>query len=191
MKNLSPLLACFVALIACNNQNSANNVNDTNPNENIEAVSNEQTTSIVTDTLISDTTEIYTETSQDIRFAGWEHEQWIDNEYIRTVRKFIDAYNNGEIEDASLDEYKDYIKGKFVIGDIKPSIMGGGAFIYIIFLDYPEKIFTTMVNSSIDEETKEVYDYCCMGLKLEDYESGYTQEDIKRFLKEHPEHKMW
>ncbi|MBQ3623156.1 MAG: hypothetical protein IJA04_05575 [Bacteroidaceae bacterium] len=191
MKNLSPLLACFVALLSCSNQNSANKVNDTNPNENIEAVSNEQTTSIVTDTLISDTTEIYTETSQDIRFAGWEHEQWIDNEYIRTVRKFIDAYNNGEIEDASLDEYKDYIKGKFVIGDIKPSIMGGGAFIYIIFLDYPEKIFTTMVNSSIDEETKEVYDYCCMGLKLEDYESGYTQEDIKRFLKEHPEHKMW
>jgi hypothetical protein len=90
MKNLLPLLACFVALIACNNRNSANKVNETNSTENMEVVSNEQTTPIVADTIDSDTTEEKRgESLNDIRFAGWGKAEWVDNEYIRTVRRYL------------------------------------------------------------------------------------------------------
>ena len=78
------------------------------------------------------------ETLNDIRFAGWTKEDWADNEYIREVRRYIDAYNRGEFEDPDLDECKEYIQGKFVIGDIKPGLWGG-AFMYIVFFDHPDK----------------------------------------------------
>ena len=50
------------------------------------------------------------EALNDIRFAGWTSKEWADNDYIRAVRKFIDAYNNGEIEYPYLDEHKEYIQ---------------------------------------------------------------------------------
>lgn len=191
MKNLLPLLACLVALIACNNRNSANRVNDTNSSGNIEAVYNEQTTPIVADTLDADTTEAKApESLNDIRFDGWGKEQWIDNEYIRTVRRYLDAYNNGEIEDADLDEYKDCVQGKFIIGDIQPWI-AGGAIIYIVFYDHPEKMFYAIVYSYVNVQTREVYDYECRGIRLETAEFGSSQDEIEQFLKDCPEHKMW
>lgn len=191
MKNLLPLLACFVALIACNNRNSANCVNDINPTENIEAVSNEQTTPIVADTIDLDTTEEKRgETLNDIRFAGWGKAEWVDNEYIRTVRRYLDAYNNGEIEDADLDEYKDCVQGKFIIGDIQPWMLGG-AIIYIVFYDHPEKLFYSVVYSYVDEQTREVYDYECRGIRLETAEFRSSKDEIEEFLKDCPEHKMW
>ena len=30
----------------------------------------------------------------DIRFDGWEDSDWLDNEYIRTLRKYLDDYSN-------------------------------------------------------------------------------------------------
>lgn len=191
MKNLLPLLACFVALIACNNRNSANKVNETNSTENMEIVSNKQTTPIVADTIDSDTTEEKRgETLNDIRFAGWGKAEWVDNEYIRTVRRYLDAYNNGEIEDADLDEYKDCVQGKFIIGDIQPWI-AGGAIIYIVFYEHPEKLFYAIVYSSVNVETREVYDYECRGIRLETAEYGISKDEIEEFLKDCPEHKMW
>jgi hypothetical protein len=191
MKNLLPLLACFVALIACNNQNCANNVNDTNSSGNIEAVYNEQTTPIVADTLDADTTEAKApESLNDIRFDGWGKAEWVDNEYIRTVRKYLDAYNNGEITDTVLDEYKDDIQGKFIIGDIQPWMLGG-AIIHIVFYDHPEKLFYSVVYSYVDEQTREVYDYECRGIRLETAECGISQDEIEEFLKDCPEHRMW
>jgi hypothetical protein len=130
------------------------------------------------------------ETLNDIRFAGWGKKEWADNEYIRAVRKHIDAYLNGEIKDSYLDEYKDYIKGKFVIGDIKPGLWGG-AFMYIVFFNNPEKTFSVLVQSEVDVETRTISNYECYGLKMEDFDLGFSQEDIKQFLKECPEHKMW
>lgn len=65
------------------------------------------------------------ENLNDIRFAGWTKKEWADNEYIREVRRYIDAYNRGEIKDSDLDKCKDYIQGKFLIGSIEPGIYGG------------------------------------------------------------------
>jgi len=182
MKKYLFLLTCLLALIACNNQK-----NKANAAESKEVVSNEQIYPTVTDTITETKT---SETLNDIRFAGWGKAEWVDNEYIRTVRKYIDAYNNGEITDTTLDEYKDYIQGKFIIGDIQPWI-AGGALIYIIFCEKPDKMFYSIVYSSVNVQTREVYDYQCRGIRLETNESGCTKEEIKQFLKECPEHRMW
>lgn len=129
------------------------------------------------------------ETFNDIRFAGWGDAEWCDNEYIRTVRKYIDAYNKGEFTDKNLDKYKDYIQGKFV-AEVEPS-MAGGAVIYIVFCDHPEKVFYSIVYSSVNVQTREIYDYKCIGLRLESSGSECTKEDIKKGLAEHPEVRMW
>lgn len=34
-------------------------------------------------------------TLNEIRFNGWERSEWLDNEYIRTLRKYLDNYNKG------------------------------------------------------------------------------------------------
>ena len=130
------------------------------------------------------------EALNDIRFAGWTSKDWADNEYIRTLRKYLDAYNSGKIEDARLDEYKDYIKGKFVIADIEPYIVGG-AYISIIFYDNPDKIFSAVVYSDVDEKTRTISNYDCRGLKNENLDLEFSQEDILQLLKECPEHKLW
>ena len=189
MRTYLLLLTCLLTLASCNFKN--NKVNETNSTENMEVVSNEQTTPIVAYTLDSDTTEEKRgETLNDIRFAGWGKAEWVDNEYIRTVRRYLDAYNNGEIIDTELDEYKDDIQGKFIIGDIQPWMLGG-AIIYIVFYDHPEKLFYSVVYSYVDEQTREVYDYECRGIRLETAEYGSSQDEIEQFLKDCPEHKMW
>ena len=126
----------------------------------------------------------------DIRFAGWTKKEWVDNDYIRAVRKYIDAYNSGKIKNPDLDEHKKYIQGKFVIADIQPYLIGG-ALIYIIFYDHPEKTFSAHVYSDVDEKTRVVSNYECRGLKNEKIDLKFSQEEILQFLKECPEHKLW
>lgn len=130
------------------------------------------------------------EALNDIRFAGWTKKEWADNDYIRAVREFIDAYNNGEIEYPYLDEYKQLIQGKFVLADIQPYLIGG-ALIYIVFYDNPEYTFSAHVYSDVDEMTRVVSNYDCRGLRNENIDLELSQEEILQFLKECPEHKMW
>jgi hypothetical protein len=170
-------------LFACNNQNIAK-VADVS----VDSLENVNYTDTAECDSIENTT--YREPLNDIRFDGWTKKEWADNEYIREVRRYIDAYNNGEFEDTYLDEYKEYIQGKFVIGDINPGLWGG-AFMYIVFYDYPDKTFSVVVYSDVDEETRTVSNYECRGLKYEDMDLGFSQEDILQFLKECPEQKMW
>lgn len=185
MKTIVILLLCSVPLLSCGDNKSATE------SAEVSALI-EDTVSRTVDTTENDKIDSVQkgETLNDIRFAGWGKAEWIDNEYIRTVRKYIDLYNNGETEDATLDEYKDYIQGKFILGDIQPWI-AGGAIVYIIFCDNPEKMFYSIVYSSVNVQTREVYDYQCRGIRLETNESGCTKEDILQFLKDCPEHRLW
>lgn len=80
----------------------------------------------------------------DIRFEGWTDKEWLDNEYIRALRKHLDAYNKGEIIDIHSDEYKEDLKGKFVIANIEPYLLGG-AFIQFVFIEKPQKVYNTWV----------------------------------------------
>ena len=182
IRNITFLSVFMISLLSCNCQNTSNRRNIVD-NHTIDSATSEDTE--------YETTEDRTrETLNDIRFDGWTKKEWADNEYIREVRRFIDAYNNGEFEDTYLDEYKEYIQGKFVIGDINPGLWGG-AFMYIVFYDYPDKTFSVLVYSDVDEETRTVSNYECRGLKYEDMDLGFSQEDILQFLKECPEQTMW
>ena len=109
---------------------------------------------------------------------------------IRELRLYINDYLSGEIEDTELDEYRENIKGKFVIVNIVPFVMGG-AQIYICFMDCPSKVFSSWVYSSVDEENEVVLEYICKGLSYVGEEPGYTEEVIRRIMSEHPEIKAW
>ena len=106
------------------------------------------------------------------------------------LRLYINDYLSGEIENAELDEYRENIKGKFAIVNIVPFIMGG-AQIYICFMDCPSKVFSSWVYSSVDEEDEVVLEYICKGLSYVGEETGYTKEEIRRIMSEHPEIKAW
>ena len=183
MKKILLVVYCLIMLFACNNQNIAK-VADVS----VDSLENVNYTDTAECDSIENTT--YREPLNDIRFDGWTKKEWADNEYIREVRRYIDAYNNGEIKDPYLDEYKEFIQGNFVIGDINPGLWGG-AFMYIVFYDHPDKTFSVLVYSDVDEETRTVSNYECRGLKYEDMDLGFSQEDILQFLKECPEQKMW
>ncbi len=181
MKKLLIFICCAI-LLSCGHKNQTK---DTSLTQNIVVAE-------ATDTNPSDTTEKNArgETLNDIRFAGWGKKEWADNDYIRAVRKYIDAYNSGKIKDEYLDEHKKYIQGKFIIADIQPYLTGG-ALIYIIFYDNPEQTFSAHVYSDVDEKTRVVSNYECRGLKNENIDLEFSQEDILQFLKECPEHRLW
>lgn len=99
MKNIL-LVACMISLLSCNCQNTSNRRNIVD-NHTIDSATNEITE-------LEATEDGTRETLNDIRFDGWTKKEWAYNDYIRAVRKYIDAYNKGEIENPDLDEYKDY-----------------------------------------------------------------------------------
>lgn len=178
------IFTCLLSLLSCNNQNRTKG-GDVSDEDNIVI----DTTSHITECeSVEDTT--YRETLNDIRFAGWTKKEWADNEYIREVRRYIDAYLNGDVENPALDAHKCYMQGKFIIADISPCLWGG-AFIYFSFYDYPDKVFAAMVYSDVDEKTRVVSNYECRSLAYEDLDLKITQEEIRQFLKESPEQKMW
>ena len=181
MKQLLLLFVCLATLFSCNSQNNTNS-------KNTVADSAVDTNSYSVASQDADYGE--KETLNDIRFDGWTKKEWADNEYIRAVRKYIDAYNSGEIKNSDLDEHKKYIQGKFAIADIQPYI-AGGALIYIIFYDNPEQTFSAHVYSDVDEKTRAVSNYECRGLKNENMNLEFSQEDIIQFLKDCPEQRLW
>lgn len=126
----------------------------------------------------------------DIRFAGWTDKDWLDNDYIRELRKHIDAYLNGQMPNLYPDHYKEHVKGKFVIVNIEPYLLGG-VFIQFCFIENPSKIFNVWVYSDVDEEREKVLDYDCKSIQLEDSEMDLTKEEILKIIKEHPENKLW
>lgn len=127
----------------------------------------------------------------DIRFANFKDKDWIDNDYIRALRKYIDDYKSGKVKDEELNMYKDDIQGKFVIGRTEPFLLGG-LFIEFIFVDKPENSFSVWVYSDVDEQKKTVIGYSVRDIRQEEQNSGFTsKQQILNLLKEHPEYKMW
>lgn len=125
----------------------------------------------------------------DIRFAGWTEKEWLDNEYIRTLRRYLDAYNQGKVTNEELNPYRKLVKSKFVVARIEKFLLGG-AFISITFVDSPEKVFRAWVYSDVDEETEKVSNY---RVKVVKYETDIemTKEELQQLMKEHPEYKAW
>ena len=175
------LFVCLATFFSCNSKNR------TNSNSAVEDSAIEASSTYVASEVANNGGK---EALNDIRFAGWGKKEWADNDYIRAVRKYIDAYNSGEIKDDYLDEQKKYIQGEFAIADIQPYI-AGGALIYIIFYVNPEQTFSAHAYSDVDQKTRAVSNYECRGLKNENMNLEFSQEDIIQFLKDCPEQRLW
>lgn len=129
-------------------------------------------------------------TLNEIRFDGWERSDWLDNEYIRTLRKYLDDYNNGIVSNPALDPYKEQIKGQFVVYDINPYLLGG-ALIRITFLDMPDRVFSSWIYSNVDEKKEIVESYEFRSISIEEETTGMTKEDILQAIKEMEGLKLW
>ena len=129
-------------------------------------------------------------TLNEIRFNGWERSDWLDNEYIRTLRKYLDNYNNGLVSNPTLDPYKEQIKGQFVVYDINPYLLGG-ALIRITFLDMPDRVFSSWIYSNVDEKKEMVESYEFRSISIEEETTDMTKEDILQAIKEMEGLKLW
>ncbi len=126
----------------------------------------------------------------EIRFANFTDKDWLDNEYIRTLRVYIDSFVSGKVKDEELEPYKNDVKGKFVIANVEPFLLGG-LFIQFIFIDKPEKVFTAWVYSDVDEDAEKVVGYSVRRISLDERKNELSREQIFQEMKEHPELKLW
>lgn len=129
-------------------------------------------------------------TLNEIRFDGWERSEWLDNEYIRTLRKYLDDYNKGIVSNPALDPYKEQIKGQFVVYDINSYLLGG-ALIRITFLDMPDRVFSSWIYSNVDEKKEIVESYEFRSISIEGETIDMTKEDILQAIKEMEGLKLW
>lgn len=132
----------------------------------------------------------HVKTLNEIRFNGWERSDWLDNEYIRTLRKYLDDYNNGIVSNPALDPYREHIKGQFVVYDINSYLLGG-ALIRITFLDMPDRVFSSWIYSNVDEKKEIVESYEFRSISIEEETTGMTKEDILQAIKEMEGLKLW
>lgn len=126
----------------------------------------------------------------DIRFAGWTEKEWLDNEYIRTLRRYLNDYSQGKIENEELEPYRHLTKGKFVVGQIEPFMLGG-VLIYIMFVDEPEKVFAVTVYSEVNSKTEEILNYEVRTISYMSEIEGMPKELLQQLIKEYPEQKVW
>ena len=134
----------------------------------------------------------YTDTISlnDIRFSGWTEEDWWDNDYIKALRAYLDEFQAGRIEDEELAPYKDKINCQFVVGYIG-QFLGGGAFIDIIFLDLPNRVFSSWVYSYVDGETNVITGYEVRSVTIQEELIEISKEEILNDVKEDPNLKLW
>lgn len=188
MKHINLYFVCLIVLsMSCTNSG-----NQKNYDQSVNIVTADEILSSpeISDTLPNCEERTQSKSLNDIRFDGWESQDWLDNDYIRALREYLDDYSKGKIINQELDPYKKYVKGKFIIADIEPYILGG-AFIRIIFSDLPSRIFESWVYSGVNEEKEEVTGYEVRGVHLDEEIYDFTSEEILEIMKEHPELKAW
>ena len=123
-----------------------------------------------------------------VRFENWGDKEWLNNNYIRSVRLYIDAYNLGLVKDEELDKHKAALKGKFCICSIEP-FMGGGAWMHIAFVNDTSFSLRFWVYSFVTDNT--ISGYEVRSADLIDEPLGLTTEEIKDILKENPHNQLW
>lgn len=143
--------------------------------------------SCFTDTMFSND---FTPSLNDIRFSGWTEEDWWDNNYIKALRAYLDEFQAGRIEDEELAPYKDKINCQFVVGYIG-QFLDGGVFIDIIFLDLPDRVFSSWVYSYVDDETKMITGYEVRDVTIKEELIENSKEEILNDVKENPKFKLW
>ena len=122
----------------------------------------------------------------DLRFYGWTDDMWFDNNYLRTIRIFMDAYAAGEInqeciknnEWESLEQYKDVMSSKFVAVEIEFPWLGGIMY-YIVPLDNTKLVISAWVYSLLSEDSIAGYDIRHFEVKAYD-EEFIPKEDVAK-----------
>ena len=126
-----------------------------------------------------------------IRFEGWGDKEWLNNNYIRSVRLYLDAYNLRLVKDEGLDKHKAALKGKFCICSIEP-FMGGGAWMHIAFVDDTSFSLRFWVYSFVNEsDPAAIEGYDVRGSDLVDEPLGISPEEIKEILTQNPHNRLW
>jgi hypothetical protein len=122
----------------------------------------------------------------DLRFYGWTDDMWFDNNYLRTIRIFMDAYAAGEInqeciknnEWESLEQYKDVMSSKFVAVEIEFPWLGGIMY-YIVPLDNTKLVISAWVYSLLSKDSIAGYDIRHFEVKAYD-EELIPKEDVAK-----------
>lgn len=123
-----------------------------------------------------------------IRFESWGDKEWLNNNYIRSVRLYLDAYILGLVKDEALDKYKKAIKGKFCLCSIEPYIYGG-VWVHITFVEDTSFSLRFWVYSFVTDNT--ISGYEVRKADLIDEPLGLTTEEIKEILKQNPHNQLW
>lgn len=193
MKKLHFIILFALVLTACQG-NKLQKVSDSN----IQTVETESTIAVTSPDIEvalpqeekdDDVDDLSAKSLNDVRFNGWTDADWLDNDYIRALRKYIDTYCHGEIKNHDIDQYRSIMQSKFAVLNIEPFI-AGGTFITIAFLDNPRCVFNSWVYSEVNSNNQ-VVDYVAKGLRLVDTEYPMTKEEILEIINTHPEHKLW
>ena len=123
-----------------------------------------------------------------IRFEEWSDKEWLNNNYIRSVRLYLDAYNLGLVKDEALDKHKAALKGKFCICSIEPYVYGG-TWVHIAFVNDTSFSLRFWVYSFVTDNT--ISGYEVRSADLVDEPLGITTEEIKEILKQNPHNQLW
>ena len=135
----------------------------------------------------------------DVRFYNWEESDWWNNNHIRAVRIYLDAFRLGllsedYVKEHNLDQYNKHKKlfgGKFNVAALEP-FMAGGLMVYGVFIDNPEYMVVAWVYSCVDDDTITGYDV--RSFEVREREKAYTKEEIEGIMKqfsEDPYFKLW
>ena len=190
MKPLLPIIITTAFLSACKGEQGQSHQNLPTDSLSSSTAAVQPPILATTDfTEAQESTEVQ-ESLNEIRFKGWDGSKWLDNEYIRTLRKYLDDYSNGQGDNPELAPYRELLKGQFVILEIQPAIAGGTS-IRIIFPDNPQHVFSCWIYSQVDTEKKAVTSYECRSVRKEEEPSELTKEEILQLVEEHPELKLW
>lgn len=184
MKQQILVLGCIVTMLSCTSNKEKVVGNELVHHSDSDIVKVEEIEDLLFDEMPSG------RSLNDVRFDNWTEKEWLNNDYIKTLRNHIDACLNGGVSDEYFDKYKDEITGQFLVYAIEP-FLGGGVFIRYCFVDRPNEVFSTWVYSFVDEENDTVVGYECRGIEKEDFETGLTKEDIENLLEEDENHRLW
>lgn len=188
MKETWCFILVFALLCGCDGNKKTDNIADVVKSEVVDRDSMVVDSIEVCDTIQANNTA--KKSLNDIRFAGWTEKEWLDNEYIRTLRLYLNEFSKGRIENEMLEPYRKLTKGKFVVGQIEPFLLGG-VFIYIMFIEEPEKVFAVTVYSEVDSETAEVGKHEVRSITYQTEVPGIPKELLQQMMQEHPEMKVW
>ena len=135
----------------------------------------------------------------EIRFEGWTEEDFYDNDYLRAFRRYMDAWLQGkkmdgtEADPSVLEPYRERLRGKFVVFQVRVFWFGGLLYEFIS-VDDPCLMLFVWIYSIVDDG--HIDEYMVEYVEVRDMEeelrgSGILNKDeIRLFLLESYPHPL-